>query len=63
MLLLLNRQLCGSCQKFYLPVARLTSSAADADLVRQKLIARIIRVDHAGEMGASFIYKGIILVS
>jgi len=34
----------------------------EIEKVRKKLIDRIIRVDHAGEMGASFIYKGQMAV-
>ena len=30
----------------------------EADQVRRKMIEKIIRVDHAGEMGASYIYQG-----
>ena len=42
--------------------ARLSTktSPKDDDLVRRKMIEKIIRVDHAGEMGASYIYQGKI---
>ena len=36
------------------------SSPVDDDLVRRRMIEKIIRVDHAGEMGASYIYQGKI---
>ena len=38
-----------------------TSSSQHAsceDQLRRKMLEKIIRVDHAGEMGASFIYQG-----
>ena len=41
-----------------------TSSSQHAsceDQLRRKMLEKIIRVDHAGEMGASFIYQGISL--
>jgi len=46
------------CSVIYLNLHHLSKSSTDLDAVRRKLIHRIIRVDHAGEMGASFIYKG-----
>ena len=42
-----------------------TSSSQHAsceDQLRRKMLEKIIRVDHAGEMGASFIYQGITLL-
>ena len=30
----------------------------DDDRLRRRMIEKIIRVDHAGEMGASYIYQG-----
>ena len=38
------------------------TSHEDDDLVRRRMIEKIIRVDHAGEMGASYIYQGKIIV-
>ena len=35
-----------------------SSSTVHEDVVRRKMLEKIIRVDHAGEMGASYIYKG-----
>merc|ERR1712217_806341 len=43
-----------------------TSSSQHAsceDQLRRKMLEKIIRVDHAGEMGASFIYQGQMAVS
>ena len=37
---------------------RLASSTVHEDVVRRKMLEKIIRVDHAGELGASYIYKG-----
>lgn len=39
-----------------------TSSTAEIDEKRRKLIDKIIRVDHAGELGADRIYAGQMLV-
>merc|ERR1711893_275041 len=41
-------------------IRTLTSSAQQAkdDVIRRKMLEKIIRVDHAGELGASYIYKG-----
>merc|ERR1712013_456654 len=42
-----------------------TSSSQHAsceDQLRRKMLEKIIRVDHAGEMGASFIYQGQMAV-
>ena len=44
-------------------VVRLSSSSSShhtecEDQLRRKMLEKIIRVDHAGEMGASFIYQG-----
>merc|ERR1712241_1052982 len=42
-------------------VVRLSSSSHQTeceDQLRRKMLEKIIRVDHAGEMGASFIYQG-----
>ena len=36
-----------------------SSSTVGDDEVRRKMLEKIIRVDHAGELGASYIYKGI----
>ena len=36
--------------------------SGDDELVRRRMIEKIIRVDHAGEMGASYIYQGKIIV-
>ena len=36
------------------------TSHEDDDLVRRRMLEKIIRVDHAGEMGASYIYQGNI---
>ena len=38
-----------------------SSSTVHEDVVRRKMLEKIIRVDHAGEMGASYIYKGNII--
>ena len=38
-----------------------SSSTVHDDVVRGKMLEKIIRVDHAGEMGASYIYKGNII--
>jgi len=35
-----------------------SSSTVHEDVVRRKMVEKIIRVDHAGELGASYIYKG-----
>ena len=35
-----------------------SSSTVHEDVVRRKMLEKIIRVDHAGELGASYIYKG-----
>ena len=35
-----------------------TSNIHADDLIRRKMLEKIIRVDHAGELGASYIYKG-----
>eukprot|EP00088_Acartia_fossae_P012631 TRINITY_DN16531_c0_g1_i1.p1 TRINITY_DN16531_c0_g1~~TRINITY_DN16531_c0_g1_i1.p1 ORF type:complete len:216 (-),score=25.04 TRINITY_DN16531_c0_g1_i1:259-906(-) len=53
--------------EFLLLTQRCMSSSTAVDekrleLQRKKLIDRIIRVDHAGEMGATFIYKGQMAV-
>ena len=37
-----------------------SSSTVHEDVVRRKMVEKIIRVDHAGELGASYIYKGKI---
>ena len=34
------------------------STLSDTEVVRRKMVEKIERVDHAGEMGASFIYQG-----
>ena len=34
------------------------STLSDTEAVRRKMVEKIVRVDHAGEMGASFIYQG-----
>ena len=34
------------------------TSPENDDLVRRRMLEKIIRVDHAGEMGASYIYQG-----
>ena len=42
-------------------LVRLSSSSHHTeceDQLRRKILEKIIRVDHAGEMGASFIYQG-----
>ena len=39
-----------------------SSSTVQEDVVRRKMLEKIIRVDHAGELGASYIYKGINLI-
>merc|ERR1712183_1118837 len=36
--------------------------ASCEDQLRRKMLEKIIRVDHAGEMGASFIYQGQMAV-
>ena len=48
-------------------LVRLSSSspsqhASCEDQLRRKMLEKIIRVDHAGEMGASFIYQGMSIV-
>merc|ERR1712037_796223 len=48
-------------------LVRLSSSspsqhASCEDQLRRKMLEKIIRVDHAGEMGASFIYQGQMAV-
>ena len=35
-----------------------SKTSHDEDLVRRKMIEKIIRVDHAGELGATYIYQG-----
>ena len=35
-----------------------SSSSTSEDVARRKMLEKIIRVDHAGELGASYIYKG-----
>ena len=35
-----------------------TGGQEDDDRLRRRMIEKIIRVDHAGEMGASYIYQG-----
>ena len=48
-------------------LVRLSSSSSSSqhasceDQLRRKMLEKIIRVDHAGEMGASFIYQGTLL--
>ena len=44
-------------------IRTLTSSAQQAkdDVIRRKMLEKIIRVDHAGELGASYIYKGNVM--
>merc|ERR1712087_156779 len=39
-----------------------TKTSPEDDLIRRKMIEKIIRVDHAGEMGASYIYQGQMAV-
>ena len=43
-----------------LSVSRLmsTSNIHADDVIRRKMLEKIIRVDHAGELGASYIYRG-----
>ena len=48
-------------------LVRLSSSspsqhASCEDQLRRKMLEKIIRVDHAGEMGASFIYQGMSII-
>merc|ERR1712032_1455043 len=49
-------------------LVRLSSSSSSSqhasceDQLRRKMLEKIIRVDHAGEMGASFIYQGQMAV-
>ena len=35
-----------------------SSTSSSEDVARRKMLEKIIRVDHAGELGASYIYKG-----
>ena len=37
---------------------RKLSTLSETEILRRKMVEKIIRVDHAGEMGASFIYQG-----
>merc|ERR1719342_1574401 len=37
---------------------RWANSGGADDVIRRKMLEKIIRVDHAGELGASYIYKG-----
>ena len=35
-----------------------STTSSSEDVARRKMLEKIIRVDHAGELGASYIYKG-----
>merc|ERR1712192_214757 len=56
------------CNKSQTSLVRLSSSSSSSqhasceDQLRRKMLEKIIRVDHAGEMGASFIYQGQMAV-
>jgi len=44
------------------PSSSTSQHASCEDQLRRKMLEKIIRVDHAGEMGASFIYQGQMAV-
>merc|ERR1711971_73553 len=44
------------------PSSSTSQHASCGDQLRRKMLEKIIRVDHAGEMGASFIYQGQMAV-
>ena len=46
------------CHHLYQSVRLVSSSINKNDVIRRQMLEKIIRVDHAGELGASYIYKG-----
>jgi len=66
-LLNVNKTMIFNSQKLNLSIRTISSKISTTEerkleKQRKKLVDQIIRVDHAGEMGASFIYKGQMAV-